>query len=128
MLDKIDISIKNKGAKIPIKNRKIALTQFISRVDNLEDLPKQMSRQCFGNPLRRQHKLFDDNTAKYDGTVSAKNFILKTMTVTSVDKKKRIDLQLSSKRTSSLNFIRMLSILSLVWKFLTQQLQMSRLK
>jgi len=57
------------------------------RVDNLEDLPKHMSRLFFGNSSRLQHKLFDDIAVKYEGIVSAKDFILKSMKVTSVEKK-----------------------------------------
>ncbi len=45
-----------------------------------------MSRLFSGNSSRLQHKLFDDIIVKYDGTVSAKVFILKSMKVASVDK------------------------------------------
>ena len=43
LFEKFDVSIKNKGAKISIRNRKLAMTQFLARVHDLEDLPKQMS-------------------------------------------------------------------------------------
>jgi len=45
-----------------------------------------MSRLFYGNSSRFQHIiLFDDITIKYDGTVFAKDFILKSMKFTSVD-------------------------------------------
>jgi hypothetical protein len=44
LFEKNDISIKNNGAKIPLPNRKLGLTELLSlRVSDLEDLPKQMS-------------------------------------------------------------------------------------
>ena len=43
MLDNLDISIKNIGMKIPKDKRTATLVQFNSRVDNLEDFPKQIS-------------------------------------------------------------------------------------
>jgi hypothetical protein len=73
MLDNLDISIKNMGAKIPKDKRTATLVQFISRVENLEDFPKHMSSLFSGNSSRLQHKLFDDLTHNYDGTVSAKD-------------------------------------------------------
>ena len=89
MLDNLDISIKNMGTKIPKDKRTATLVQFISRVDNLEDFPKQMSSLFSGNSSRLQHKLFDDLTHNFDGTVSAKNFILKSIKKTSVKKNKQ---------------------------------------
>ena len=40
LFEKIDVSIKNKGAKITLQNRKLAMTQFLAKVSDLEDLPK----------------------------------------------------------------------------------------
>ena len=65
------------------------MTQFNARVLNLEDLPKQMSRLFSGNSSRLQHKFFDDITDQHDGTMSAKDFILNSMKLSSVDKKKQ---------------------------------------
>ncbi len=48
-----------------------------------------MSELFSGNSSRLQHKLFDDITDKYDGTMSAKDFILNSMKLTSVEKKKQ---------------------------------------
>ncbi len=89
MLDNLDISIKNTGTKIPKEKRMSTLLQFNSRVDNLEDFPKQMSSLFSGNQSRLQHRLFDDLTHTYDGTVSAKNFILNSTKQTSVNKNKQ---------------------------------------
>ena len=89
MLENVDISIKNKGTKIPKERRTAAIIQFFSRVVNLEDFPKQMSSLFSGNSSRLQHKLFDDLTQNYDGTVSAKDFILNSIKRTSVNKHKQ---------------------------------------
>ena len=89
MLDNLDISIKNTGTKIPKEKRMSTLMQFNSRVNNLEDFPKQMSSLFSGHQSRLQHKLFDDLTRTYDGTVSAKNFILNSLKQTSVNKNKQ---------------------------------------
>ena len=89
MLDNLDISIKNTGTKISKEKRTSTLMQFNSRVNNLEDFPKQMSSLFSGNQSRLQHKLFDDLTQTYDGTVSAKNFILNSLKQTSVNKNKQ---------------------------------------
>jgi hypothetical protein len=88
-LENHDNSIKNNGAIVSIEKRDFALTQFISRVDNLEDVTKRMSELFSGNSSKLQHKLFDDITDKYVGTMSAKDFILNSMKLTSVDKKKK---------------------------------------
>jgi hypothetical protein len=86
---KIYVSIKNKGAKISIQNRKLAMTQFLARVTDLEDLPKQMSNLFSGNSSRLQHLLFDDVASSYDGTSSAKDFIINSIKSRSVDKRKQ---------------------------------------
>ena len=49
MLENVDISIKNKGTKIPKERRTATFIQFFSRVVNLEDFPKQMSSLFSGN-------------------------------------------------------------------------------
>jgi hypothetical protein len=89
LFEKIDVSIKNKGAKISIQNRKLAMTQFLARVTDLEDLPKQMSNLFSGNSSRLQHLLFDDVASSYDGTSSAKDFIINSIKSRSVDKRKQ---------------------------------------
>ncbi len=89
MLDNLDISIKNMGTKIPKDKRTATLLQFISRVDNLEDFPKQMSSLFSGNSSRLQHKLFDDLTHNYDGTIFAKEFILNSIKKTTINKNKQ---------------------------------------
>ena len=48
-----------------------------------------MSSLFSGNSSRLQHKLFDDLTQNYDGTVSAKDFILNSIKRTSVNKHKQ---------------------------------------
>ena len=89
LFEKIDVSIKNKGAKISLQNRKLAMTQFIAKVSDLEDLPKQMSQLFFGNTSRLQHLLFDDVASSFDGTSSAKDFIINTIKSKSIDKRKQ---------------------------------------
>jgi hypothetical protein len=45
LFEKNDISIKNNGAKIPLPNRKLALTELLSlRVSDLEDLPTMLDQ------------------------------------------------------------------------------------
>ena len=89
LFEKIDVSIKNKGAKISLQNRKLAMTQFLAKVSDLEDLPKQMSNLFSGNSSRLQHLLFDDVASSYDGTSSAKDFIINSIKSRSVDKRKQ---------------------------------------
>ena len=79
LLEKFDASIKNKGANISLQNRKLDMTQFLARVSDLEDLPKQMSNLFFGNSSRLQHLLFDDFPSSFDGTSSAKDFIINSI-------------------------------------------------
>ena len=83
------MSIKNKGGKISLQNRKLAMTQFLAKVSDLEDLPKQMSNLFSGNSSRLQHLLFDDVASSYDGTSSAKDFIINSIKSRSVDKRKQ---------------------------------------
>ncbi len=98
MHDSLSISIKNMGTKIPKDKRTATLMQFISRVDNLEDFPKQMSSLFSGNSSRLQHKLFHNLTHNYDGTVSSKDFILNSIKKTSFNKNKQeISLNLEQK-------------------------------
>ena len=75
LLKKFDISIKNSGAKIPLPDIKLALTQFLSRVSDLEDLAKRMSSLFSGNSSRLQHLFFDDVALSFDGTSSAKGMV-----------------------------------------------------
>ena len=85
----MDVSIKNKGAKISLQNRKLAMTQFLEIVSELEDLPKQMSNLFSGYSPRLQHLLFDDVASIFDGASSAKDFIINSMKCKSVDKRKQ---------------------------------------
>jgi hypothetical protein len=87
--EKLDISIKNKGAKIALQNRKQALTKLFLRVIDLEDLPGQMSSLFSGNSSRLQHLSFDDVARKFDGTSSAKDFIINFIKSKNVDKMKQ---------------------------------------
>ena len=90
LFEKIDVSIKNKGAKISLQNRKLDMTQFLARVGGLEDLPKQMSNLFSGNSSRLiQHLLFDDVASSFDGTRSAKDFIINSRKSKSVEKRKQ---------------------------------------
>ena len=89
LFEKNDISIKNNGDKIPLPNRKLALTQFLSRVSNIEDIPKQMSSLFSDNSSRLQHLLFDDVASSFDGTSSAKDFIIISIKSKSVDNRKQ---------------------------------------
>jgi len=79
LFEKNDVSIKNKGAKISLQNRKLAMTQFLAKVSDLEDLPKQMSN------------LFSDNSSRlqFFYTSSAKDFIIRSIKSRSVDKRKQ---------------------------------------
>jgi hypothetical protein len=89
LFEKSDVSIKMKDAKITLKNRKLAMTQFLSRLSDLEDLPKKMSSLFSGNSSRLQHLLFDDVASSFDETISAKDFIIKSIKSESVDKRKQ---------------------------------------
>ena len=89
LFEKFDISIKNNGAKISLPNRKLAMTQSLSRVSDLEDLLKQMSSLFSGNSSRLQHLLFDDVASNIDGISYAKDFIINSIKSKSVDKRKQ---------------------------------------
>ena len=65
------------------------MTQFLEIVSELEDLPKQMSNLFSGYSPRLQHLLFDDVASSYDGTSSAKDFIINSIKSRSVDKRKQ---------------------------------------
>jgi hypothetical protein len=81
LFEKLDVSIKHNGGKISLPNKKLAMTQFISRVSDLEDLPRQMSSLFSGNSARLQHLLFDDVASSFDGTSSAKDFIINSISL-----------------------------------------------
>jgi len=89
LFENFDVYLKNNGAKISLPNRKLAMTQFLSRVSDLEDLPKQMSSLFSGISSRLQHLLFDDVASSFDGTSSAKDFIINSIKSKSVDKRKQ---------------------------------------
>ena len=89
LFENFDISIKNNGAKISLPNRKLAMTQFLSRVSDLEDLPKQMSSVFSGDSSRLQHFLFADVASSFYGTSFAKDFIINSIKSKSVDKRKQ---------------------------------------
>jgi hypothetical protein len=59
------------------------------KVSDLEDLPKQMSNLFSGNSSRLQHLLFNDVASSFDGTSSAKDFIINSIKSKSVDKRKQ---------------------------------------
>ncbi len=81
LFGKFDVSIKNKGAKISLQYRKLAMTQFYAKVSDLEDLPKQMSNPFSGYSSMLQHLLFDDVASSYDGTSSTKDFIINSISL-----------------------------------------------
>jgi hypothetical protein len=89
LFEKNHVSIKKKGAKISLQNRKLAMSQFLARVSDLGDLPRQMSNLFSGNSSRLQHLLFDDVASSFDGTSPAKDFIINSMKSKSVDKRKQ---------------------------------------
>jgi hypothetical protein len=85
LFKEFDISIKNNGAKISLPKTKLALTQFLLRVSDLEDLTKQMSSLYFSNSSRLQLLLVDDVASSFDGTSSAKDSIFSYIKSKSVD-------------------------------------------
>jgi len=65
------------------------MTQFLSRVSDLGNLPKQMSSLFSGNSSRLQHLLFDDLASSFAGTSFAKDFIINYIKSKRVDKRKQ---------------------------------------
>jgi hypothetical protein len=65
------------------------MTQFLSRVSDLEDLPKQMSSLFSGNSSRLKHLLSGDVASSFDRTSSAKDFIINSIKSRSADKRKQ---------------------------------------
>ena len=89
---KHDMSTKNKGAKIPLSERKNVMRKFFSKMYNLEDIPKQAAQLFSGNSSRLKHVLFNDLTSTFDPdmNVGVKQLILDYVQKISKNKKKRI--------------------------------------
>ena len=91
MFEKLDTSIKTNGAKISLPNTKLAMTQFLLRCIDLEDLPKQMSSLFSGILSKLQSLLFDDVASSIDGTSSAKDFIINSIKSKMLTRGSKID-------------------------------------
>jgi len=91
LFEKLDTSIKTNGAKISLPNTKLAMTQFLLRCIDLEDLPKQMSSLFSGILSKLQSLLFDDVASSIDGTSSAKDFIINSIKSKMLTRGSKID-------------------------------------
>ena len=68
MFEKIDNSNKNPIINpIPLQERRNMLRNVMSRFQNLDDFPTQVSHLFSGNASRLHHVLFNDVTEKYNG-------------------------------------------------------------
>ena len=94
---RLDISDKNKGAKIPLQQRKNMLSLAISIFQDMDDFPMKLSTFFSGNDSKVYNLFFDDVTREYTDKTIAGDLIDSHIKKVSESKRKALFLGFDQK-------------------------------
>ena len=105
---RLDISDRNKGAKIPVQQRKNLLCLAVSRFQDLEDFLARLITLFSGNDSRVYHQFLNDVTKDYTDKTSPAELIDANIKQICESKRKKnlieFRAEVSAKRVSYIRF------------------------